>query len=384
MLHNFLEDNRVAILALAKAKIVETGPSRIQSDELDRGLPIFYVHLIAVLKRVAAGDTIGHYQLGEETSDAAERYGREAERLGYSVSQVVHTYGALCQSITEYAHDHRQEITPKEFHGFNFTLDAAIAEAVTEFFDVSERAKDANFDAQIGSLAHELRNPISNAIMALEAIRLGHVGVGGSTGQLLDRALQRMKELVERALDTSRSTREVHIGRVNLREVMDEVADAAKYNSQARSIALHIDVSGNINLDADPQQLTSAISNLVQNAVKFTKSSTSVWVRATRSNDRVLIEVEDRCGGLPPGAADNIFKPYVQKDDNKSGVGLGLFICRKAVDAHHGAVSVRDLPGVGCIFSIDLPETFLRDNESSATIGSSRTKSGSSMERSEH
>ena len=190
MLHNFLEKNQTTILARTKAKMEANGLGKLRSGELDRGLPMFYAQLIAVLKRVASDDAIGHPlggDLDSGTKGDAQRYGREAEKLGYTVSQVIHAYGALCQAITECAFDQGQVITPKEFHGFNFTLDAAVAEAVTEFIEVSDEAKGVDHHAQLGTLAHELRNPLSNAIMALEAIRMGSVGVGGNTGQLLDR-----------------------------------------------------------------------------------------------------------------------------------------------------------------------------------------------------
>ena len=73
------------------------------------------------------------------------------------------------------------------------------------------------------------------------------------------------------------------------------------------------------------------------------------------AGDRVLIEVEDHCGGLPPGAAEQMFQPFVQNDADRSGLGLGLSICRNSVEANEGALRVRDLPGSGCVFVIDLP-----------------------------
>jgi signal transduction histidine kinase len=70
---------------------------------------------------------------------------------------------------------------------------------------------------------------------------------------------------------------------------------------------------------------------------------------------RVVIEIEDRCGGLPPGAAENLFAPFVQVSDDRSGLGLGLTIAYQVVDAHGGTLEVRDLPGRGCVFAVALP-----------------------------
>jgi len=73
--------------------------------------------------------------------------------------------------------------------------------------------------------------------------------------------------------------------------------------------------------------------------------------------NRVLIDVEDSCGGLPAGKAESMFTPFTQRSADKSGMGLGLSICRRAVEANNGIVRVRDKPGAGCVFTIDLPRT---------------------------
>ena len=71
--------------------------------------------------------------------------------------------------------------------------------------------------------------------------------------------------------------------------------------------------------------------------------------------DRILIDVEDHCGGLPPGSAEQMFLPFTQSGADKSGLGLGLAICRRSVEANNGVLRVRDMPGSGCVFTIDLP-----------------------------
>ena len=68
-----------------------------------------------------------------------------------------------------------------------------------------------------------------------------------------------------------------------------------------------------------------------------------------------MIEVEDNCGGLPPGDAERMFQPFTQDSADKSGLGLGLSICRRSVEAIGGVLSVRNRPGVGCVFTVDLP-----------------------------
>ena len=110
-----------------------------------------------------------------------------------------------------------------------------------------------------------------------------------------------------------------------------------------------------IDLDADPQVLAGAVANLLQNAFKFTPAGGQVSLRASVVADRVEVDVEDQCGGLPPGKAEQLFDAFLQRGANRSGLGLGLFISRKGIESSGGRIRVRDLPGQGCVFTIDLP-----------------------------
>jgi len=82
-------------------------------------------------------------------------------------------------------------------------------------------------------------------------------------------------------------------------------------------------------------------------------------VHAYAVADRILIDVEDHCGGLPAGSAEGMFQPFTQSGKDRSGLGLGLAICRRSVEANHGILRVRDVPGSGCVFTIDLPRRAL-------------------------
>jgi hypothetical protein len=111
-------------------------------------------------------------------------------------------------------------------------------------------------------------------------------------------------------------------------------------------------------VDVDPEMLAAAVGNLLQNAFKFTKRHSDVRLDAQVAGDRVLIHVEDHCGGLPSGIPEKLMLPFVQSGRDRSGLGLGLDICRRSVEANNGILRVRDVPGSGCIFTIDLPLRF--------------------------
>jgi signal transduction histidine kinase len=114
-------------------------------------------------------------------------------------------------------------------------------------------------------------------------------------------------------------------------------------------------VDPTVTVEGDRQTLAALISNLLQNAFKFTRDHGDVALTARATADRVLFEVEDECGGLPPGKTDDLFRPFEQRGSDRSGVGLGLSICFKAAKANGGEIRVRDLPGKGCVFTLDLP-----------------------------
>lgn len=103
--------------------------------------------------------------------------------------------------------------------------------------------------------------------------------------------------------------------------------------------------------------MAAALANLLQNAFKFTHEhgGKNVSLRVRDAGTKVCIEVEDQCGGLPAGKAEELFWPFAQRGGDRRGVGLGLAISRRGVEANDGALQVRDIPGHGCVFTVELP-----------------------------
>ena len=98
--------------------------------------------------------------------------------------------------------------------------------------------------------------------------------------------------------------------------------------------------------------IASALTNLLTNAFKFSHAKGHVWLRTSATKDHVTFAVEDQCGGLPVSTPDELFAPWAQRHTDKRGLGLGLPLTRRSVQASGGDVSVQNLPGKGCIFSI--------------------------------
>lgn len=355
MLYEFLTTNREVILNLTKEKTLEISESKPSSKELEKGLPVFYDRLITTLTHQAHG---GGKQETHPYSSSTTRHGKESQRLGYSVSQVVHGYGAICQAITETAQKLGASISAKEFSALNLSLDVAIADAVTGFSSPSHKAEKFDSTKRIGFLVHELRNALACAIVAHSMIKRGVVGIGGSTNALLERNLQRMRHLLDRSFSEIRLQNDPEADRhpMFLIEAIDEVVATAGEDARLRGLTLTVEVDSKLEVNVDRNYLISAVANLVQNAIKFCKKDGTVWVRSLEGDKNIVLEVEDQCGGLPKGKADELFQPFTQKNGDRSGLGLGLSISRRAIARNGGTLSVRDIPGTGCVFFISLPK----------------------------
>ena len=144
-----------------------------------------------------------------EASRAAGLHGTELFRLGYSVEQVVHDYGDLCQAITELAKEMDAPISVDEFHTFNRLLDQSIANAVSAYVrhqDASRANEGAKaLHDRLGSLAEEQRMLLDTALRALDALKVGNIGLMGATGTMLEASLLKLRELADRALPEIRS-----------------------------------------------------------------------------------------------------------------------------------------------------------------------------------
>jgi len=138
---------------------------------------------------------------------------------------------------------------------------------------------------------------------------------------------------------------------------VEEAGLAAAMEARSRDLQLTVTpVEPGVVIDVDRQLIAAALANLLQNAFKFSRSNGHVVLRTdTATADRVLIEVEDECGGLPPGQAEDLFRPFAQRSSDRSGLGLGLAVAREGVAVNGGEIRVRNLPGRGCIFTMELP-----------------------------
>src|SRR4029434_26679 len=196
MLHTFILQNRAEILEIASAKIAARATPRATESEPVDGISQFLDELIEMLKSPPSQGPASHPRMERDST----LHGKVLLRRGFTVAQVIHDYGAVCQSITSLAFARTAPIGADEFQVLNSCLDDALAGAVTAYMQDREQTTHEASNLRLGVLTHELRNHLNAAMLAFEAVRMGSVGVRGQTSAVLGRSLSALRGLVDRSL----------------------------------------------------------------------------------------------------------------------------------------------------------------------------------------
>ncbi|MFZ6876333.1 sensor histidine kinase [Undibacterium sp. Di27W] len=370
-MHSFLSNNRDELTLRCRIKVGQRSGRSATEKQLQDGIPLFLEQLIRTLEieqtsdplnsRLISGPAGGGAALSE-VSVSASQHGKDLLDLGLTVDQVVHDYGDLCQAITDLAVERDAPFQVDEFRTLNRCLDNAISDAVTEF---SYQRDVRNADAQayesnqrMGFFTHELRNLLGTVSLAFSAAKAGNLSLNGATGLILERNIWALEKLIASSLEDVRTSAENNMvfDSFSLADFINEIYAAAALsigphggNFKAPQVDPDLAISGNRNL------LMAAVANLLQNAFKFTQPHTEVFFTAYAAGDRILIDIKDHCGGLGIGVAENMFLPFSQAGENRTGIGLGLTIAKQSISANGGTLTVQNLPSVGCVFTISLP-----------------------------
>jgi PAS domain S-box-containing protein len=227
--------------------------------------------------------------------------------------------------------------------------------------EAANRAKD-EFLAMLG---HELRNPLSPILTALQLMKLRAADDTERERTIIERQVNHLTRLVDDLLDVSRIAR----GKVELNkealEMAAVVASAIEMTSplleqRAHSISVRLPRTG-LTVEGDPTRLRQVVSNLISNAAKYTPSGGAITISGEARNEEVILRVRDTGVGIAPDVLPRIFDLFVQEqqaiDRSQGGLGLGLTIVRNLVERHGGTISAHsDGPGLGAEFTIRLPQ----------------------------
>ena len=201
LLHQFVATHREELIVRCRAKVATRSSPPPTEAEINHGVPMFLDQLVDELR-------IG-LSPNPQITKTAIQHGHYLLHQGFTVSQVVHDYGDVCQSITELAVAMNAPISTDDFRMLNRCLDDAIAGAVTEYGRERDQFVDREIAGaeRVGSLARELRSSLHTASVALEVVRSGNIGITGNTGSVLAQSIVAAEELADLLLAEVNSTR---------------------------------------------------------------------------------------------------------------------------------------------------------------------------------
>lgn len=356
VLHEALSVKRDEVVQRWKALVQgKLAPEAMPPLELANEIPKFVTEIVAAL-RVDAG--LSSFGPSPEESMTAAGHGAQRLRLGFSIESVVKEYGLLREAIVATSIDSGVQPTFRELQIVFDAIVTGIADAVAAY----SRQRDAELSRQANEhfafIAHELRDPLSAATAAFLFLkRSGQLPVEARSVEVVDRGLQRTRELIDQTLQIARVASGIELRRqsTTLKSLLEDVELAAISEAESKGVAIKSAVAKDEQVNIDTRLVRSALGNLLQNAVKYTTTGSVVELRGQVTNGRVILEVEDCCGGLDPGKVEEAFAPFIRLDNRQTGFGLGLAIAKQAVDAHGGTIRVQNLPGKGCIFVLEIP-----------------------------
>jgi signal transduction histidine kinase len=348
-LHEFMTKYREEILIAShlELKNVEI------SEALIPYLADFFDEILSALQRDSGiRDSVSPLP---QSSDTAARFGAARQRAGLPITQVPQLFAAISQALGKTGRNYGLTISANEYQQLNACLDVGIATSIENFWRHDRHRGATLVTEHFGFMAHELRNALSNASLAFKLLRTGNFGINGRTGDVLARNLGSMETLIAQWLGS------VQLEAGVAPELVPVCVASVLRNLEAsalpdRFIVILLSLDAQLFILADELLLTSAISNLLHNAVKFSPPHSTIRLSVQALGDSASVEVEDECGGLELGSAERIFEPFVkERSSGQKGSGLGLAISKRAVEAMGGKLSVANVPGHGCVFRATFP-----------------------------
>jgi two-component system, OmpR family, sensor kinase len=242
-----------------------------------------------------------------------------------------------------------------------------VARAIDDMADRVEALVRAQTEL-IANVAHELRTPLARIRVALDLAEDGDADVARESLAEIGEDLGELERLVNDILASARmdlarneagtGAPPLRVAALDVRDVVAGAADRLRQRHPARSLVVEVD-PGLPPVDGDAVLLRRALDNLLDNARKYSAPEHAIRVRAARRGDVVVVEVIDRGDGIRPDDLSRLFTPFFRADPSRAratgGVGLGLALARRIVEAHGGTLLAESTRGVGTTMTIALP-----------------------------
>jgi signal transduction histidine kinase len=292
-------------------------------------------------------------------SDGAEAHGVHRIETGLDIGALAEEFALVEETIYELVGEHGLVVTPSESANLIRFIGRGTAESVRAYARLRDRQLAEEASRHFSFVAHELRTPLMTARLAVHLISEDK-GNSAMHLQRLQRAHDQLSDLVDNSLVEARLQGQprMQLERCQTGALMQEAVTNARTLAWRKAIELSSE-GDDVEILVDRKLLVSALTNLIANAVKFSRDTGAVRVMSRLNDDRVLFEIEDECGGLPEDLPARLFQPFVQAGADRTGFGLGLLIVKQAVEAHGGAVRVVNCPPKGCCFVVELPRQSL-------------------------
>ncbi|CUW40002.1 Putative signal transduction histidine kinase [Magnetospirillum sp. XM-1] len=286
---------------------------------------------------------------GDELEALKESFTRMATRLNEAVGSMRTAKAAL--------------------HSANADLDARVKEKTAELERSKENAEEAtaavlrsmgeqrNF---LSMVSHEFRGPLSAIGGAAQIIAIYGQGNGELAEEVakINRAVARMVGLIDEYLNEERldsTTSPPEVRRFDLGELVHEACSSGMFSTGLRPI--NVLAESELFVSGDSNLIAIAVANIVDNAMKYSPAGSPVTVTARRQPQGAEVAVRDWGPGIPASERDKIFEKYYRsvRTDRVCGVGLGLYLVKRIVDMHGGAITVESCPADGTVFTVQLP-----------------------------
>jgi signal transduction histidine kinase len=301
-------------------------------------------------------DTLASGARIERKHSAAASHGVERLSIGFRVERVVHEYVLVAQLILDAAEERGYSASASEVRTLMEAVGDGAAIAASEYVLRREADLLQRESEHAAFLAHELRNSITSARFAFDLLRRREFVDPGSLVPIIEGGLREAAARIDGALAGARVRGGiVSLVRVYPRLMLEEICAEVRPQAEARQIQLIVDGPHDLVGVADVRLLRSALDNLSNNAVKFSRTGGTVTLRTSAHGGHLRFEVADSCGGLEESMVDRLFRPFVQGASERTGFGLGLAIARECAEAQGGSLEVRNVPEHGCVFTLTIP-----------------------------
>lgn len=235
---------------------------------------------------------------------------------------------------------------------------------VRDFNQMAERLEALVTSQQtlLRDISHELRSPLARLNVALGLARQRATEAEQPMLDRIEREAERMNQMIGQLINLARmetASGPPQPSPVQLDEIVRQVADDAEFEAQQRNCKVNLEASRTCSTEGNPDQLRSAVENIVRNAVRYSSPGSSIDISLRSDNGWATVEVRDHGPGIPDADLDKVFRPFYRvataRDRESGGTGLGLAIAERAVRLHGGTVKAENLQKGGLRVTLKIP-----------------------------